>query len=249
MNDYIFLAAAAFLAGFVNSIAGGGTFLTFPALVYTGVPIVAANATSAVAVLPGYLGGTIGFWKDLGVLDRKRLIRIVGLTALGGLGGALLLLTSSNRAFTAVVPFLLMISTLLFAFGGTIERRARTSRLGIKREGAFGTILVSVYGGYFNGGLGIVLLALFSMWGMRDINIMNGLKNGLSFIISFVSMITFAGAGIVSWPQALVMMVTSTAGGYVGARFGRMLPHRVVHVAIVLTGASMSIFFFARLVW
>src|SRR5690606_20124264 len=111
MIDFLILAAAAFLAGILNTIAGGGTFLTFPALVFTGIPVVAANATSAVAVFPGYLGGALGFRRELALYDRRRLLRVVVATAAGGLIGSLLLLVSSNEAFSIVVPFLLIAAT------------------------------------------------------------------------------------------------------------------------------------------
>lgn len=246
MADYLILAVAAFCAGTLNTVAGGGTFLTFPALVYTGVPVVAANATSAVAVFPGYLGGAAGFREELAAFDRARLLRIGMLTAAGGLVGSLLLLVSSNEAFSLVIPFLLAAATLIFAFGGKIQAWARRQQ-GEGREGWFGTLLVSVYGGYFNGGLGIVLLALFSWWGMRDLNTMNGLKNGLSFILSAISVATFALAGLVAWPQALVMMVAATAGGYAGAPLARALPPHAVRAVVILVGVVMSIVFFARL--
>lgn len=246
MFDALLLAAAAFLAGILNTVAGGGTFLTFPALVYTGVPVVAANATSAVAVFPGYLGGALGFRQEIAAYDRKRLWRIVAATAVGGLIGSLLLLVSSNDAFSIVVPFLLMVATLAFAFGEKIQAWAQRRSLG-KPEGWLSTVIVSIYGGYFNGGLGIVLLALFSLWGMRDLNVMNGLKNALSFILSAVSVATFALAGIVAWPQAILMMVAATIGGYAGAPIARMLPRKVVRGVVIIVGAVMSAVFFGRL--
>ncbi|WP_292899079.1 MULTISPECIES: sulfite exporter TauE/SafE family protein [unclassified Nitratireductor] len=246
MVDYLILAVAAFFAGTLNTVAGGGTFLTFPALVYAGVPVVAANATSAVAVFPGYLGGALGFRSEIAAFERSRLLRIAGLTALGGLVGSLLLLVSSNEAFSLVVPFLLAIATLTFAFGNNIQSVARRFGSGTG-EGRFSAILVAIYGGYFNGGLGIVLLALFSLWGMRDLNTMNGLKNGLSFILSAISVATFALAGIVAWPQALVMMVGATIGGYAGAPLARALPASVVRAVVIIVGTVMSLIFFARL--
>ncbi|WP_367716106.1 sulfite exporter TauE/SafE family protein [Nitratireductor sp. GISD-1A_MAKvit] len=246
MDEYLILAVAAFCAGTLNTVAGGGTFLTFPALVYAGVPVVAANATSAVAVFPGYLGGALGFRSEIAAFDRPRLLRIAGLTAFGGLAGSLLLLVSSNEAFSLVVPFLLAIATLTFAFGAKLQDIARRFGSGTG-EGRFSTILVAIYGGYFNGGLGIVLLALFSLWGMRDLNTMNGLKNGLSFILSAISVATFALAGIVAWPQALVMMVAATVGGYAGAPLARALPASVVRAVVIIVGTVMSLVFFARL--
>ncbi len=246
MEDYLILAVAAFFAGTLNTVAGGGTFLTFPALVYAGVPVVSANATSAVAVFPGYLGGALGFRSEIAAFDRRRLVRIAGLTAIGGLAGSLLLLVSSNEAFSLVVPFLLAIATLTFAFGSKIQSLARHFGTGTG-EGWFSTILVAIYGGYFNGGLGIVLLAVFSLWGMRDLNTMNGLKNGLSFILSAISVATFALAGIVAWPQALVMMVAATVGGYAGAPLARALPASVVRAVVIIVGTLMSLIFFLRL--
>lgn len=246
MTDALILAVAAFCAGVLNTVAGGGTFLTFPALVYTGVPVVVANATSAVAVFPGYLGGAAGFRSELAAYDRRRLLRIAAATAVGGLIGSLLLLVSSNEAFSVVVPFLLLAATLAFAFGDRMQAWAQRRRAG-KPEGWAGTVLVSVYGGYFNGGLGIVLLALFSLWGMRDLNVMNGLKNGLSFILSAISVATFAAAGIVVWPQAVLMMAAATVGGYAGAPLARMLPRKVVRGVVIAVGLAMSAVFFARL--
>jgi uncharacterized protein len=245
MFDYTILAAAAFFAGMLNTVAGGGTFLTFPALVYTGVPPVAANATSAVAVFPGYLGGAMGFRQEIAAFDRMRLVKIVAFTAIGGLGGSLLLLVSSNEAFSVVVPFLLAAATLAFDFGSRIQAWASRPSVG-KSEGALGTLLVSIYGGYFNGGLGIVLLALFSLCGMRDLNAMNGLKNTLSFVLSGISVATFAAAGIVAWPQAVLMMVAATVGGYAGAPIAKALPASVVRTIVMAVGASMSALFFWR---
>lgn len=219
MLDYIVLICAAFLAGIVNTLAGGGTFLTFPALVYAGIPPVAANATSAVAVFPGYLGGAAGFRRELKSIARQTLLKVMALAA-----------------------------TLVFAFGGRFQALAQGNRFGVQPNGTIGTILVSIYGGYFNGGLGIVLLALFALWGMKDLNVMNGLKNGLSFVLSAVSVVTFAVAGIVAWPQALAMMTAAIVGGYVGAPIARALPASVVRGIIIAVGAAMSAIFFARLI-
>ena len=247
MTEYLLLAVAAFLAGMLNTVAGGGTFLTFPALVYTGVPLVAANATSAVAVFPGYLGGAAGFRGEIRAFDRGRLLKATAATALGGLVGSLLLLVSSNEAFAAVVPFLLALATLVFAFGDRLLKLMEKNAAGGCSTGHLGTIAVAVYGGYFNGGLGIMLLALFSLWGMRDLNQMNGLKNGLSFIVSSISVATFAAAGLVAWPQAVVMMAAATVGGYLGAPVARALPEWMVRAGVISVGAAMSAAFFWRL--
>ncbi|WP_373090096.1 sulfite exporter TauE/SafE family protein [Sneathiella sp.] len=239
---------AAFGAGVLNTIAGGGTFLTFPALVFIGIPPVVANATSAVAVFPGYLGGAVGFRKELKNFDQAILVRLILVTLAGGLLGSLLLTVSSNKAFSAVVPFLLLGATLAFLFGDRFRVwAARRSRF-VTPFGATGLFFVSVYGGYFNGGLGIVLLAIFTFWGMSDLLEMNGLKSGLSFALSAISVAIFAVGGLVEWYQAIIMMAASTVGGYAGAPIARALPRPVIRVIIAIVGFSMSAIFFWRLI-
>jgi len=245
MHDLMVLGVAAFAAGVLNTIAGGGTFLTFPALVFTGVPVVSANATSTVAVFPGYLGGALGFRREITTLENRFLFKVILATMVGGLTGSLLLLVSSNDAFSVVVPFLLAAATLAFAFGDRIRAWAEARKMNAGES--IGTTLASVYGGYFNGGLGIILLALFSLWGMRDLHQMNGLKTLLSFVLSAISVVTFAVAGIVEWPQALLMMVAATAGGYAGAPLARILPRAAVRATVIVVGAGMSALFFLRL--
>ncbi len=242
------LAASAFGAGVLNTIAGGGTFLTFPALVFLGLPPVVANATSAVAVFPGYLAGAIGFGRELRSMKEVELGRLVLVTLAGGFVGACLLLVSSDEAFALIVPFLLFAATLIFLFGDRLREAASRRAGGITPFGASGLFLVSVYGGYFNGGLGIVLLALFALWGMTSIHVMNGLKNGLSFVVSSISVATFALAGLVAWPEAMVMMVAASIGGYAGAPIARALPKEVVRAVIVVTGFVMSAVFAFRAV-
>lgn len=245
--DIIILISAALGAGILNTIAGGGTFLTFPALVFTGVPAVTANATSAVAVFPGYLGGALGFRKELQEFDRPKLIQLTIITLIGGIIGSLLLLVSSNRAFSIVVPFLLFAATIAFLYGDKIRNWAAKYSKSVTPYGSFGILLTSIYGGYFNGGLGIVLLALFSLWGMTNIHQMNGLKNGLSFALSAVSVVIFSIGGLVEWYEAVIMMIASTIGGYAGAPIARILPKTVVRLIIALIGFTMSGFFFLKL--
>ncbi|KJS45134.1 MAG: membrane protein [Roseovarius sp. BRH_c41] len=248
MMETALLLAAAFGAGILNTVAGGGTFLTFPALVFTGMPPVMANATSTVAVFPGYLGGALGFRNELAGFDRKRLLRLAAITLAGGLAGSGLLLVSSNQAFSMVVPFLLLGATLVFLFGDRVRQWAAAKARDVSSEGALGLFGVALYGGYFNGGLGIVLLALFSLWGMTDLNRMNALKSGLSFLLSAISVAVFAVAGLVAWPQAIIMMLAATAGGYAGAPLARALPKPVVRKVIATVGFGMSAVFFWRLI-
>ena len=247
MDSLAILLAAAFGAGILNTIAGGGTFLTFPALVFAGIPPVAANATSAVAVFPGYLAGALAYRRELAGFAPREIARLLVITLAGGLAGSLLLLVSSNEAFAAIVPFLLLAATLAFLFGDRIRAWAARHRGGVTPQGALGLFLVSGYGGYFNGGLGIVLLALFALWGMTDIHRMNGLKTAASFALSAISVATFALAGLVHWPEAVAMMLANTVGGYAGAPLARALPKAAVRAIVAVVGFGMSAVFFARL--
>ena len=247
LTDGLLLAGAALGAGLLNAIAGGGSFLTFPALVFTGLPPIAANATSAVAVSPGYFGSVLGFRDELARLPRARLRREALICAVGGVAGALLLLVTPAQVFSAVVPWLLLFATVLFAAGPWIARLAAShpgSEQARWRNPAL--LAVAVYGGYFNGGLGILLMALYTLTGETQVNTANALKNLNSLVLSLLSVAAFAWAGAVAWPQALVMMVAATLGGFIGARLARRLPAAWVRTGVVLTGLAMTAAFLMR---
>ena len=237
------LASASFIAGIINSIAGGGSFLTFPALVFTGVPTIAANATSAVAVFPGYLSGALGFAKELKEYPKSKFLLLITLSIMGGIGGSLLLLITPASVFSYIIPWLLGFATLLFAFGDFVTRWAKKNSNSNGFLGNLTTLIVCIYGGYFNGGLGIILLALFSTLGMRDIHLMNGLKNIMSFALSAASVVTFAIAGIVFWQQAIIMMIAATIGGYFGVVVARKLSKDTIRMIIVIIGLIMTVIF------
>lgn len=244
MLEWSVLILAGYLAGVLNSIAGGGSFLTFPALVWAGVPPITANATSAVAVLPGYLGGAAGFRKELRSLPMKRHLQMSAVGLAGGLSGALLLLVTPAELFSRVIPLLLLLATLMFAFGQKLLALVRNSEHPLPLLP--GLFVVAVYGGYFNGGLGIMLLAMFAAAGMTSMLLMNGLKNWLSFVLSLISVAAFAVAGKVLWGEALVMMLAATLGGYQGAALSRLLPVAWVKGVVVLVGLVMTVVFFLR---
>jgi uncharacterized membrane protein YfcA len=244
-DTWLLLLAAALAAGTLNAVAGGGSFLTFPALVFAGVPPIAANATSAVAVSPGYLGSTLGFRPELAALPRRRLW-IEGLVcALGGLAGAGLLLVTPAKVFSALVPWLLLFATALFALAPRLTRRRGDTPA---HPGArlAGLAAVAVYGGYFNGGLGILLMALYAVTGEASLNTANALKNLNSLLLSGLSVLAFAWAGAVAWPQALAMAVAATVGGYFGARLARRLPAAWLRGGVITTGLVMAALFFWR---
>ncbi len=246
MMDSVWLitGAAAFGAGVLNAIAGGGSFLTFPALVFAGVPPLAANATSAAAVSPGYLGSTLGFKDELKAIPGATLQREVIVAALGGLMGAGLLLVTPAQLFSGLVPWLLLLATGLFALGPVIA--ARSAGRGQPAWRLPGLLAVAIYGGYFNGGLGILLMALYTLTGETRLNTVNGLKNLNSFVLSWLSVAAFAWAGAIVWDQALWMMLLATCGGLAGARLAKRLPSRWVRWLVIGTGLLMSAVFFSR---
>lgn len=240
------IGVAAFLAGALNAVAGGGTFLTFPALVMGGLPPIVANATSAVGVLPGYIGSAVGFRRDLGPVQGLTVPRLVVIGLGGGLVGALLLLVTPPEAFSALVPWLLLAATALFAAGPRLTGWMRHHALAGQAPAVVALFAVSVYGGYFNGGLGILLLAAFSLLGLTNINTMNGLKNGLSAVMAGIATVAFAVAGIIAWPEALLIMAASTVGGVLGARVSRHLRPQWLRAGIVAVGLAMSAAFFVK---
>ncbi len=243
----LLLASAGFAAGALNAIAGGGSFLTLPALLVAGLPPIVANATSALAVSPGYLGSTLGFRNELAQLPRRRLLRETLLSAAGGVLGALLLLLTPSEVFRGLIPWLLLFATALFLLGPWLAQRL--VRAGAQGEPGWrnpGLLAVATYGGYFNGGLGILLMALYSASGEKNLHTANALKNLNSLVLSLVSVLTFVLAGVIAWGPALLMMAAATAGGYVGARHARRLSMRSVRAVVVCTGLVMSALFFWR---
>jgi uncharacterized membrane protein YfcA len=238
------LFAAALLAGVLNAMAGGGTFITFPALVWAGVPAVAANATSTLAAFPGYASSSWGFRHELASLPRRTVFVELLIAAVGGVLGALLLLVTPATTFNGLVPWLLLFATLAFLLAPklqalqTMQRRAASWRRP-------GLALASIYGGYFNGGLGIVLMAVYSVCGER-LNASNALKNLLSAVLAVWSVVAFTLAGLIAWRAALVMMVATTIGGLLGARMAQRMPTRGVRWVVIATGGFMTIAFFVR---
>ncbi|HXH04469.1 MAG TPA: sulfite exporter TauE/SafE family protein, partial [Candidatus Competibacteraceae bacterium] len=196
------LLAAAFFAGALNAVAGGGSFLTLPALVFVGVPPVTANATGTLALLPGYLSGAWGFREDIRPPHSLSLGPLILLSLAGGSAGALLLLITPNATFRAIVPWLLLAATALFAYGPRLLRGLRGRHEAGPAATALGVLAVTVYGGYFNGGLGILLLALFGLLGMADLNAMNGLKNLVSAVLTSIAVAVYAWGGAIVWGTA-----------------------------------------------
>jgi uncharacterized membrane protein YfcA len=243
---------AAFVAGAINSIAGGGTLLSFPALVWIGVNPVMANATNTFALWPGSFAAMVGFRRELGNVRRWLLLLAIP-ALLGGATGGVLLLHTSMATFTRLVPFLILGATLLLAGQELITRRlGLVARAHENPSGGWITIvcifqfLVGIYGGYFGAGIGILILAALGLMGLTDMHEMNGLKNLLAICINGVAAIYFAWSGAVVWKDGFIMAVAAIIGGYLGARVARRLGRTFVRRSVVVIGLAMGIALFFK---
>ncbi len=243
--------AAAAAAGAVNAIAGGGTLLTFPAIVALGVTPLVANATSTVALWPGSLSSMWGY-RDQLTGARAWVIGFAAPSLVGGSLGAWLLLHTPPTEFERIVPFLVLGATLLFLVQGPLLRRLRAGRsLESEAAGPRGTFLaaqflVAVYGGYFGAGIGILMLAVLGFMGLTNIHRMNGLKNWGALCINAVAVVMFAAGGIVDWPVALTMAVGGIVGGYAGSRAAQRVGQQLVRHAIVAVGLAAFVWLLVR---
>lgn len=245
----LLLFAAAFFAGAINSVAGGGTLLTFPALIWLGLDPKIANATSTVALWPGLVGGLWGFRRELE--KTRSLLWRLGLTSVaGGAVGGLLLIWTPPETFARLVPFLILFATVLFMLQEPISRRLSfgepTTTAGVSRRGWWaGAIMFqfasAIYGGYFGAGNGILMLAAMGLLGISDIHTANGLKNFLGLALNLAAIIAFILSGLVVWPHALLMAVGAIAGGYFGARAARRLGRTFVRRAVVAIGFAIGL--------
>jgi len=240
------------LAGFVNAIAGGGSLLTFPTLVWIGVPAVAASATNTVGLWPGSFGGVVGFRRDLP--DRRVIALLTVPSLIGGVIGAVLLLRTPTRVFEVLAPLLVLAATVLLAVQEPISKRAaQRSLLGQRLPGREAAVcfqlLVAVYGGFFGAGVGIMMLAALAILGLKDIHQMNGLKNVLAIAINGVAAVYFVAAGVVWWTDAALMAFGSIVGGLSGAAFAYRLGRTVVRRAVVAIGVVASLSLLLRFVF
>jgi uncharacterized membrane protein YfcA len=243
---YLLLVVAAFGGGVMNAIAGGGSFLTFPALVFIGVPSIVANASSSVALFPGAIASAWAFRHDFKSFEGVsfRWVLVVALT--GGAVGALLLLYTPQRLFDAIVPWLLLAATLIFIFAPRLTPVLQhVFRI---RPLPFLTahFLIGVYAGYFGGALGLITLAAWNLFGLTDIKAVNPNKILLGGLTNTTAVACFVIAGKVAWKPSLIMLAGAVAGGYVGARFSRKLPSSVVRGVVIVISVVVTIAFFAR---
>ncbi|HUZ47703.1 MAG TPA: sulfite exporter TauE/SafE family protein [Terriglobia bacterium] len=243
----IFLFFAALIAGVQNSVAGGGTFFSFPALLFAGVPPIPANATSTVALWPGTMASAAAYRKRL-PHSARILVPLVLASLAGGFIGAGLLLKTPPATFMRLIPFLFLGATLLFAFGKRLfkisqpPKDAKASWLAVGGV-ALLQIPISIYGGFFGGGIGILMLATLNFLPLPDIHAMNGVKTLLASATNAAAIATFVVAGIVVWPEAIVMLVGAAAGGYAGAHYAQKVDAARVRSFIVVVGFAMSFYF------
>jgi uncharacterized membrane protein YfcA len=246
----IFLFAAGALGGALNAVAGGGSFIAFPALLFTGVGPVAANATNTLALWVGVTASGGAYRKHLNI-SRRVMIPLIVMSIVGGLAGAVLLINTPAQTFLRVLPWLLLGATLLFTFGKHLTGRISA---GISHESSNAAVagaclfelFVAVYGGYFGGGMGIMNLAMLAAIGMTDMHAMNALKVVLGGFINGVATITFIATGAIVWRQGVVMTAGAILGGYFAAHYSQKLPQSWIRALVIAIGLAMTIYFFVR---
>jgi uncharacterized protein len=247
----LILIAASFGAGVMNAMAGGGTILTFPSLVFIGLPAIAANATSTVALLPASLTSLFGFRDDVR-LYQGWLKRLVLPSLIGGAVGSVLLLRTPEKTFASLAPLLILFATVLFMIQGLLARRATARTVDPQGEPSQGRwtlavllqLGVAIYGGYFGAGIGILMLALLGFLGLSNIHAANGIKNFLGFCINVVAAGYFVFKGAVVWPAALVIVGGGALGGYAGARFAKRIGRDKARRAVVVIGLVVTAILF-----
>ena len=246
--DVIVLFFAAVLGQALNAVAGGGSFVTFPALLLAGVQPIEANATSTIALWPGALASAWGYRHDF-TADRRTVVVLSVVSVLGGLVGAVLLLRTPEQQFRALIPYLLAFATLLFAASERVGARVG-ARAGDDEHGralvSVGLIqfAVAVYGGYFGGGIGIMMLAAFALMDVGNIHSTNGLKAVLGAVINGAAVVTFILAKLVVWKYAWVMIVASIVSGYVSAKIARRIDPKRVRWIVITVGVLLTVYFF-----
>lgn len=250
LSELIILFVAGFFGGMLNSIAGGGSFITFPALLFVGIPPIIANATNTFSACAGYMSGAYAFRKDI-LKDRENLTKLTLLSLIGGTIGAWLLLQTPEALFMEAVPWLLLFASVLFIFGSQLNQQLKKIASGHKRAGQAGAILllllllcVCIYGGFFNAGLGIITLSYLALAGYRDINTMNGIKLLVSSCVSLIAIAVFVLEGAIDWYSGTIVLTGTLAGGYFAAHYSRKLPQHLVKHFVSVASCCITAYFF-----
>ena len=248
LTDIALLSLSGFFAGMINAIAGGGTFLTFGALTLVGLPPISANATSSITQFPGYVTSTLAYWSDLKRIWRSALLMGV-VSAIGAGVGALILLALSNPSFRAMVPWLLLAATALFAAGPWLRPKGKAVTTTPEKATPLALVLqflTSIYGGFFGAGMGVMMLATLGLTQSGDYHRLNALKNLFSIIIAAVAVVVFVSGGVVAWPEAVVMIPAVALGGYAGVWTARRVPQLAVRLVVISIGLLLAIYYFAQ---
>lgn len=237
------LFCAGIAGGVVNAIAGGATLITFPAMIAAGLPPVIANASNALAVTPGHLFAALADRSRLPAWDRP-LVLTIAAAVLGGAIGAIFLLVTPEKLFVLLVPALIALATIIFAFGRQLQtmlKHAPTDR----NVGARSALMlpVTIYGGYFGAGLGVMLLAVLSITGREDVRAANALKNLLASATSLATIAIFILQGVIRWPETLVMLAGAVGGGMLGGRLIVILPAGIVRMIVIALGVAMTLIY------
>ena len=253
--ELIFLFIAGFFGGTLNSIAGGGTFITFPALLFVGVPPIVANATNTFASCSGYISGTFAFRHDLKSYKRE-LPKFIIFSFLGGILGAWLLLRTPEKIFSEIIPWLMLIATFIFVYGTKINKQLELLAIKNKHISTVGKVsttllllLICFYGGFFNAGLGIICLSYLALCGYTNVSSMNGLKLLISSCVSVVAIVLFAYSGSIAWTQGIAVLFGTLTGGYLAARISRNLSQVYIRAFITLIGIFITLYFFYDFYW
>lgn len=249
MDVYLLLFAVGLLAGAMNAVAGGGSFITFPALLYAGIPPVMANASSTVALLPGSLAGSWQYRSFIRPFNGIPLLTMIMLTFIGGCAGAVLLLNTPSTHFSRLVPWLLLIGSVAFAFGKSVgqllQEKIRISSAAV----LIAQFILGVYGGYFGGAVGIMMMAVWYMFGMADIKMINANKNLLVAVANSIAAALFIIGGQVAWKATVVMLVATTIGGYAGGHYSRDMNPVLLRRIIVVFNFVITLLFFIKYYW
>ena len=246
--DLLIAAGVSLLAGAINSIAGGGSLILFPTLVALGLGTVSANVTNSIAQWPGYIGGVLGF-RDEYAGQRSRIIRFSVVAVLGGVAGSVLLLTTPSEAFDTVVPILVFLASILLAFQPLITKRLKKAeddgRTGDPAWLYVALFLATVYGGYFGGALGVILVGVLGL-GLGRLKLANAIKSVISMVTATVTVVVFGIFGPVAWEFVAVCAPASLVGGFLGAKVATRIPTTPLRVLIVVFGVAVSIYLFFR---
>lgn len=248
--DGILLFFAAAIAGAINSIAGGGSFVAFPALLFTGVPPINSNAICSVALWPGSMASVGGYRLEL-LEERKVLPWMIIISLAGGTAGAFLMLSTPQNTFMELVPWLLLLANLLFVFGGKVINIFKADMGGQqKRHVIFSVVLqffISFYGGFFGAGMGILMLAALTILGMTNIHKMNAFKTVLGSVINGIAALIFILSGVILWSQTSVMILGAVVGGFGGAYYARQIDPAKVKKVVIFIGVFMTVYFFIKI--